>query len=184
MYTPTKAVGLALNILRNTIAATATFRALTGAATQAEALMRVCFDTMEAIKDPSSEQKLFVPRPRAVVRIAEGWMLASMGVGSYRHILPLYMRLELTIPPEVGGEPVAGDLASEFLWFSDQWYALVREMTVLMRAGADGDGNRMLASDSSPRIVEQPDEYFNDDDAIDERWYGVGMVWTIEAPGP
>jgi hypothetical protein len=184
-YTPTKRIGKALNILRNTIAASATFRALTGTATFDEAYQRICFPDDSYAANPECDKQLLIPRPRAIVRLGQGFALRSIGVGQLAAIWPLVMNLEAAAPAAVDDEPIANTRDAQWLWWNDQWMAIVEEMIVVMRVGNDGDGHQTLSHDAEMTVIQGPDlqEAENDQTCADEEIFYVGLQWTVNAPG-
>ena len=181
-YTPTKSLGKALEILRNTIAASSTFRALVGETTTAEARKRVVYPAAAYRKRPGDDRSLLIPRPRAIVKLAPGWAYRSIGVGSYAHVLSLAAIFEFPAPAAESDEPIKGDDDTEWLWFHDKWKGIVDDMVALMRAGVDDASNRMLASDSPVRVFLGPDVQEPEEDLIDEEFHYVGLQFDVDVP--
>lgn len=173
-FTPGGPIYTALHAMRRTVAASTTFQALTGAASEAEALGHVIYVRKSLERDPNNKTLLLVPRTRAIVSLDDGCSAEGGGTGVLDHIIPVYVRLELAVPDYDDGTVIASDLMMCEEWFHTKWAAIVSEMLTTSRAS----NGTYIAADTPFVLKERADYYFAEDD-LNEGCYAVGLTFSL-----
>lgn len=115
--TPTGLVTTTLAAMARLVGSSATFRTLTGTATEAAALTRVYYHEADDREESRS------PRPRAIISFSESWKLTREGPGTWMQSGDLNLALELTIPTAY-----LGDIREEAVYFDNNLGEMLLEM--------------------------------------------------------
>lgn len=170
--TPTGYLAVPFAALRATVAASATFQEVVGAADAAEAKLSIYLqlgdDELEPNRAPE-DPKLKHPRPRAVVATANDWVRDRKGAAEWQPASSLWLSFEFPIPAEYAG--VHND---EALWFLNQVGAILAEM----EAARDADTEGLYLP--FHRLAFLDDPMPGDDDLHVENFWGATLVVTYQ----
>lgn len=183
-YTPFGSLAVRYELIMRTLAYSARFRDLIESESDDEdlALTRIIMvDQADDMVSPTDARLGHAtPRTRAILDLAEDqWALVPNGRGLHNESLPIWMRLEITIPEIYQGTEIRGTGKIEKLWCEDMWRTIVKEMLEAARLHFHPTSGLPFIADTvdfSCIARDRIDVSLADDDLALERFYAVELI--------